>query len=106
MDLFAGRLVHAEQPAIKASASAVIESAAELRDRNDAYDAARDQVAAAYSNVLDARAEVIRAVERVYGQLIDRVGRKKAELYFKKAQKRTRKAKVVSPAGGAGTLNV
>jgi len=84
MELMSGRLANADHAELRGSASTVIDSAAALRERNDAYDAARDQVAVAFSHVLDARIELIRAVEKVYGQLVDRYGKKAAERYFQK----------------------
>ena len=91
MEQLAGRLANADDPELRGSASIVLETGIALRDRNDAYDASRDQVAVAYSNVLDARVELIRAVERVYGQLLSRYGKKAAERYFPKRSRKTKK---------------
>ncbi|MBW2732879.1 MAG: hypothetical protein JRH20_10850 [Deltaproteobacteria bacterium] len=88
MGVLAARLGKFEDPEINAY-SVLVERNAEELDRTVAgYEAAIDAVTVAYGDVVNARAEWIRQYEKTYGELVVRRGKKKAELYFRKAAPR------------------
>lgn len=91
MRVFASRLAEDTQETLAASAPLVIEQAEDLDEAVDTFDVAVEQVGAAWSQVLRARAEWIRMYEKTYGELISLVGKRKAEDYFKKTRKRRKK---------------
>lgn len=88
MHTLAGVLESDELPQLAGRAEAVRAKAEELTEKVAAFDDSTDQAAVAYSEVLRARAGFIRAYEKVYAQLIDRVGKRRAETFFKKATKK------------------
>ena len=91
MRVFASRLAQDSLESLALSAPLVVDQAGELDEAVDTFDMAVEQVGAAWSQVMRARAEWIRMYEKTYGQLISLVGKRKAEGYFKKLRKPRRK---------------
>jgi hypothetical protein len=87
MAIIAGLLASDPDPTVNAHETAVTQAADALEVANEAYAAAIGAVQIAYGQELAARSEWIRQYEKVYGELIARVGKRKAEGYFPKSRR-------------------
>jgi hypothetical protein len=96
MRVLAAKLSDDGVPQLSSHAELVMQKAGQLDEGVGAYEAAVEQVSVAYAGVLRARAEWIRAYEKTYGELVSLFGKKRADSFFKKAQKGKKKATAAS----------
>ncbi|MBW2736135.1 MAG: hypothetical protein JRH20_27435 [Deltaproteobacteria bacterium] len=87
MTLFAGLLAEEEDASLTAFAATVTAAGQKLEAGVEAFAAANQAVTIASSQVKRARAAWIRLYEKVYGELVSRIGKRAAEPYFKAPKK-------------------
>lgn len=88
MRILAGRVAAAADSRIAGYAQAVEEKAAALDEKLVDYEAALERLGVAYGDLLRARLDWIRVYEKTYGELVTRLGKAKAEKFFKKAARK------------------
>jgi hypothetical protein len=93
MRLLAARMESDENEKISAGAELMRENASTLKEAVDTFNVAVEQVAAAWSKVLRARAGWIRIYEKTYGELVSLKGKRAADGYFKPTRKRKKPTK-------------
>jgi len=92
MHTLGGLLEADDDPRLAGQTEAIRTKADELSEQVDAFADATNQAAVAYGEVLRARAGFIRGYEKVYAQLVDRLGKRAAETFFKKPAKKRKPA--------------
>jgi hypothetical protein len=96
MRVVASKLESDEQSALAAFAAMLNQKAEALEDKVADHDVLLGQQEVAFGQVQNARAEWINKYVKVYGDLVSRLGKAKAETYFK-SLKKTRKAPKPTP---------
>ena len=103
MAVLAGLLATEDDKTLAVHAPVISAAGEKLKAAVEAYDAATHAVALATAQMRQARETWIRLYEKVYGELVSRVGKRSAEAYFK-APKKLPKPKDVVLAESADAL--
>lgn len=97
MMVLASLLAADADPTLSAHAPVITAAATKLKEAVDAYNAATQGVAVAWGQVMRARQAWIRLYEKVYGELVVRLGKRSAEAYFKAPKKLPKPQEPVLP---------